>query len=313
VVPSRFRQQTRREVIKADPVAAELRAQRESEHRQVAKRAEPDGQASMYLNGPAPAIETIWTALDVLAAKTSMLDGRTLDQRRFDALAELCARALAEHAAGGQPPARPGARACVYVYADAATWAGLADQAGRARRLRPHPRRHGPAYFSDATWRAVVTDTITGMATAVSDRSYTPSARTQRHLHARDRTCGFPGCTAAVWFCDADHNTPHASGGATDTRELRAVLPPAPPAQDLHRLDLATPPDGTLQWTDPNGRTWHRDPIRYPMPERAPSRRPDKPVCPRHPAARRRPTTRRRRSDGNAHRSGWITQTLGSQ
>jgi hypothetical protein len=212
-------------------------------------------------------IETIWTALDVLAAKTSALDGRTLDQRRFDALGQLCAEALAQ---GSRPPARPGARACVYVYADAATWAGLADGPVELAGYGPIPAGMARQYFQDATWRAVVTDTITGQATAVSDRTYTPSARTQRHLHARDRTCGFPGCTAAIWFCDADHNTPHACGGATDTENCGLFC------RRHHRLKTFTDwtwqrlPDGTLQWTDPHGKVWHRDPIRYAMPDPEP-------------------------------------------
>src|SRR5664280_1308340 len=49
--------------------------------------------------------------------------------------------------------------------------------------------------------------------------------------------------------------------------QLRAALPAAPPAQDPHCLVLATGDDGAIEWIDPNGVRWDREPIRYLMPD----------------------------------------------
>ena len=159
----------------------------------------------------------------------------------------------------------------VFLYADAATWAGLADAPVHLDGYGPIPAGIARDHFQTSQWRAVVTDTIHGQAVAVSDTTYTPSARTRRHLHVRDRTCGFPGCGAAVWFCDVDHNQPHDQGGCTDTHNCGLFC------RRHHRLKTFTPwtwarePDGTLTWTDPDGHQWDRDPVRYRMPRPAAS------------------------------------------
>src|SRR5512144_3243280 len=111
--PAEFRAAVRRAVIRADPVRAELAAARASAQRMVAKRALPDAQAALFVTGPATAVQTIWTALDAHAARPDTpgggadpagADGRTLDQRRFDALVTLCRAALGERPPGRCPP-----------------------------------------------------------------------------------------------------------------------------------------------------------------------------------------------------------------
>ncbi|MGE5763477.1 MAG: DUF222 domain-containing protein, partial [Mycobacterium leprae] len=217
--PAEFRAAVRRAVIRSDPVRAELAAARASAQRMVAKRALPDARAALFVTGPATAVQTIWTALDAHATRPDTpgpgadqagADGRTLDQRRFDALVTLCRAALGE-----RPPGRP-VPPTVYLFADLATWTGLADDPVHLDGYGPVPPGVARAHLTDARWRALVTDTVTGAALAVADRSYQASARTTRLLHARDRRCAFPGCAAAITFCDADHNQPHAHGGPTD-------------------------------------------------------------------------------------------------
>lgn len=92
--------------------------------------------------------------------------------------------------------------------------------------------------FADAEFRVVVTDTVTGAAQAVSESGYRPWARLSRHLLALDRTCGFPGCGATVWFCDVEHSTPHDLAeyewDEAAAEHVRAQLRrprPAPPEQ----------------------------------------------------------------------------------
>jgi hypothetical protein len=111
----------------------------------------------------------------------------------------------------------------------------------------------------------VVTDAA-GAVTAVPRASYTPSADLNRQLHVADRRCGFPSCGAAVWFCDADHNRPYDSGGRTDAANCGLLC------RRHHRLKTFTTwswrrEDGAIEWIDPNGVRWQREPIRYLMPE----------------------------------------------
>lgn len=262
--PSQLRQRVRRAVVRADPAAAELAARSAARDRQVTRRIEPNAQASMTFTGPAVDVATVWTALDLRATALSAApgDGRTLDQRRFDALVELCGEALPD----ARPRTRRGLLPAVHLYADAATWAGLAEEPVELAGYGPIPAGIARDHFLGSTWRAVVTDAVTGVGLAVSDSSYAPTPRTRRLLHSRDRHCTFPACTAAVWFCDADHGVPHADGGCTDGDNCGLLC------RRHHRLKSFTDwrwqrePDGTVRWTDPHGAAWRRDPVSYPMP-----------------------------------------------
>ncbi len=221
VTPSQLRQRVRRAALRADPAAAELRARSAARDRHVSRRVEADSQASLFITGPALEITTIWTALDLRATSqyATRADERTLDQRRFDALVDLCRFVPADAGARRGSPAgtRVGLAPTVHLYADAPTWAGICDEPVELAGYGPIPAGIARERFDNSTWRAVVTDTLVGLPLAVSDATYTPSAQTRRQLHTRDRHCTFPACTAAVWFCDVDHRTPHGAGGATDS------------------------------------------------------------------------------------------------
>jgi len=320
--PAELRRRVRRAVIAADPVAAELRAGKAKEQRHVSRRTDRDAQASLFVHGPAIGIQTIWTALDLWASSTSADDERTLDQRRFDALVDICrlastdAALVAAASSGGSPDQtskgsaapggssrrrsrkrqrrdRTGLEPAVFVFADAATWAGLADEPVELDGYGPIPAGVARECFTDATWRAVVTDALTGAALSVSDTTYRPSAATRRLIFVKDRRCGFPGCSAAVWFCDADHSVPHDRGGCTDTENCGLFC------RRHHRLKTFTAwrwrrlPDGGLEWTDPSGRTWRRGPsavlrmpeVRPQHADEAPSQAADVPRSPRTPRA----------------------------
>jgi hypothetical protein len=231
------------------------------------------------LTGPAVGIQTIWTALDLRAAHTTAGDRRTLNQRRFDALVDLCRDAAPSSPA--RTRGRRGLRPSVYLFADAPTWAGLADEPVELDGYGPIPPGVARQHFTDATWRALVTDALTGTVQTVADGTYTPSAGTTRHLHAQDRRCGFPGCAAAIWFCDTDHNTPYQAGGATDHDNCGLLCRRHHRLKTFTRWSWRRSADGTIEWTDPHGRTWDRDPIRYLLPP--PDEQPDNPDPPQVP------------------------------
>jgi hypothetical protein len=274
--PADFRRRVRAAVIAVDPIGAELRAEAATAHRQVTRRVLPDGQAGLDCAGPAVAVAAIWAVLTRRAGLTHPDDPRTLDQRRFDALLDICRTATTDQtltqlsdttpSAGRRPrrrASRTGTGAGVFVFADAATWAGLAEHPADLDGYGPIPPGMARDCFTDAQWRAVVTDALTGLVASVSDTSYTPSPRTRRHLFAQDRGCLFPGCPAPVWYCDADHSTPHDQGGCTDPDNCGLLC------RRHHRLKTHTGwtwtrhPDGTPAWTSPDGHIWTRPPQRY--------------------------------------------------
>ena len=339
--PADFRRRVRAAVIAVDPIGAALRAEAATERRQVSRRVLPDGQGSLELAGPATAVAAIWAVLTRRAGLTHPDDPRTLDQKRFDAMLDICRSASTERgltelvripgdeegsrvdpggsatgdggsatgdggsatgdggsatgdggwatgdgdrecsatpAAGGGPAgsrrsrkerrrgSRTGTTAGVFVFADVATWAGLADDPVDLDGYGPIPPGMARECFTDSQWRAVVTDALTGLVASVSDTSYTPSPRTRRHLFAQDRGCLFPGCSAPVWYCDADHSQPHDEGGCTDPDNCGLLC------RRHHRLKTFTGwtwtryDDGTVAWTSPDGLVWTRPPQRYHQP-----------------------------------------------
>lgn len=279
--PAQFRRVVQREVIRADPVRAELAAQRASDARGVSREALPEAQAALRLTGPALGVATIWTAADAYAAHRAAADDRSVDQRRFDALVEICRDALA---APGAPAGRRGLPPTVHLYADLPTWAGLADSPVELEGYGVIPAGAARECFTDSRWRAVVTS-VAGVPLAVSDTAYAPSAATNRLLAVRDRRCGFPGCGAAIWFCDADHNTPHAAGGATDAENCGLLCRRHHRLKTFTRWSWRRGADGSIVWTDPTGWDWEREPITYELPARPEVPEPDDFPLPVEPPA----------------------------
>jgi hypothetical protein len=80
----------------------------------------------LTLFAPADGIETVWTAVNAWGTKTSREDQRAADQRRADALVEICTAALALPGL----PAEHGLRPSVNVTLAASTLAGTDNQPG---------------------------------------------------------------------------------------------------------------------------------------------------------------------------------------
>ncbi len=82
---------------------------------------------------------------------------------------------------------------------------------------------------------------------------YRPSTALARFVRCRDRTCRFPGCTRTV--TDIDHTIPHPYG---PTAASNLVLL----CREHHMCKAFWAgwrsrqfPDGTVEWTDPDGGT----------------------------------------------------------
>ncbi|MEH3129297.1 MAG: DUF222 domain-containing protein [Mycolicibacterium neoaurum] len=95
----------------------------------------------------------------------------------------------------------------------------------------------------------------------VSEARYRPSAKLAAYVRMTAMTCCFPGCGKPAQRCDLDHLTPWPAG-ATHPGNLR------PLCREHHLLKTLktgwTPkahPDGTTEWTAPNGHTYTTMPL----------------------------------------------------
>jgi hypothetical protein len=84
---------------------------------------------------------------------------------------------------------------------------------------------------------------------------YRPSKALAEFIRCRDRTCRFPGCTRSATVADIDHAIPYP-WGPTAASNLACLC------REHHLLKTFWPgwsyqqfPDGTIVWTDPDGRT----------------------------------------------------------
>ncbi len=197
---------------------------------------------------------------------------------------------------GGRDGGGRGGGVLVQVTVAAATLAGHDDQPGElagygpitaatARQLAAAATRHRLLPIDPATGRLHPVDPATGQplpdpgtatgtgtgrtpgqpAGRAADHAagrYRPTPGLTRHLHARDRVCGFPGCNIPAHRCDLDHTTPWPTGPTTPAN-LGALC------RRHHRLKHETPwqltrhPDGTPTWTSPADKTYRVTPPRY--------------------------------------------------
>ncbi len=107
--------------------------------------------------------------------------------------------------------------------------------------------------------------------------AYAHTARQERFVTTRDRTCRMPNCGQRVGWTDLDHVIPHSCDGATTCTNLCCLC------RSHHRLktfargwDVRMDPDGTLHVTTPSGisRTTRPPGLRRPVHEMSPSEPP---------------------------------------
>jgi hypothetical protein len=112
---------------------------------------------------------------------------------------------------------------------------------------------------TDATWRRVLTDPVSGAVLDVGHRRYRPPAAMAEHVRNRDLTCTFPGCRVPAEACDLDHLVPYDPG---DPDGHTAVDNLDPDCRHHHRIKhlpgwrVARMPDGSVLWTTPSGRRY---------------------------------------------------------
>jgi len=137
-------------------------------------------------------------------------DLRSSDQRRGDALVEVCRRSAA---AGGDAPAQSKAQVFVTMNLDdLKDGCGSGTVLGNGTLLAPETVRR---IACDA---AVIPVVLGGQGEVLElgrkRRLFTPGQLAA--LWLRDGGCTIPGCNAPPWWCDGHHVIHWANGGATD-------------------------------------------------------------------------------------------------
>ena len=229
----RLRSELERLVIAADPAAATERHERERKRRRCWVDPAPDGMAYLTAHLTADAADTVWKALDARAWAGRELAGatsevRTIDQRRVDALVDLCAASLDRSLAGHftvpgveHAPAAAIARVrsivqrrcLINVHVGADVLLGVGDSPVYLSGFGWVPAPVGRRLLgANAVLRRIVDDPVDGRPLEVSRRTYRPTAEMAEAARQRDQLCTFPTCSRPASECQLDHTRPHPQG-----------------------------------------------------------------------------------------------------
>ncbi|WAX56885.1 HNH endonuclease [Jatrophihabitans cynanchi] len=297
--PGEFRAAVRRAVAKHHAKSQNEKHRAAAAQRHVRREQVEDGMGWLTLFAPADGIETVWTAVNAWGTKTSRQDQRTADQRRADALVEICTAALALPGL----PAEHGLRPSVNVTLAASTLAGTDNQPGYlngepvpadiARRLATQPgaqRHYWPVdqtgHLLDQTCphapTAPTASTVpTGPAldSSLITHRYQPTTTITRHVITRDQRCVMPGCRRRAHTCQLDHRTPWPDG-PTSVTNLEPLCKRHHDLKHHAGWTLTRTPDGTYHWTSATRHHYHYRPPELPTPQPEPEPEPPKQTGP---------------------------------
>ncbi|HOZ58443.1 MAG TPA: DUF222 domain-containing protein [Nakamurella multipartita] len=266
-------------VIRRDPLGADDRHDRARGRRSITRHHLTDGMGTLKVFSTLQDIATIHTALTAMGeASATPDDERTADNRRVDALVDVCADVLDHGRWREQPlPTQQRRRPHVHVTmpltallpgpptGDMATLAGYGP-------ITPVQARQIAA---DATLRRLVCDPLSGTLLDHGRTTYEPPVALADHVLARDLTCVMPGCRQSAWRCELDHTEPfrpgRVTGGSTSAANLAPACKHHHRAKDGGGFRLVRTATG-YAWTTPLERTYERPNTRLwaPAPEDRP-------------------------------------------
>lgn len=210
-------------------------------------------------------IATIHTALTAIgdAGKTPD-DPRSADNRRVDALVDLCADVLDTGLWRGdalptQQRRRPHVQVTLPITAllDGPPTGEVAQLAGYGP-ITPAQARQIAA---DGTLRRLVCDPLSGTLLDYGRTTYEPPASLADHVLVRDQTCSMPGCRQPAHRCELDHTMPfrpgQATGGSTSEANLALACKHHHRCKDGGGYRVERSARG-YRWTTPLGRNYLR-------------------------------------------------------
>ena len=140
---------------------------------------------------------------------------------------------------------------------DLPTLLGLADRPGEIPGYGPIPAGAARAMAADGDWVRWLVDPGTGALLDLGAERYRPSDRLRRFIAARDRRCGFPGCSTPADQCDCDHVVTFTRRGRTITINLGPLCRQHHNAKTHGGWTLAYDPTTRAKtWTSPLGHTY---------------------------------------------------------
>jgi hypothetical protein len=178
----------------------------------------------------------------------SELERPPIEQQDADAMALLAETAL-HH---GIDPGPPGERYQVVVHVDAAVLAD-AEQPGQSvlEEGTRVPAGTSQRLACDAS-RVIMQHDASGRIVEIAARTRTIPPALRRALHARDRTCRFPGCGGR--FGQGHHIRHWAQGGPTTLSNLALLCRRHHRAVHEEGYQVERLPDGELRFAHPTGR-----------------------------------------------------------
>jgi len=212
-----------------------------------------NGLTEIHATVTAPDGHAFHDRLTALAHTVCDADGRTLAQRRSDAVGALAAGADRLGCRCGRvdcPAAGAVASAVViHVIAEQAT----ADGTGHAPAAMIGMEGLIPAEMVTELAKAARLRPLVHPVDCRAEGGYVPSRGLADFVRCRDLTCRFPGCTAPATRTDLDHTVPHGRGGPTQASNLKCLCRFHHLVKTFWGWSDEQLVDGTIIWTSPAG------------------------------------------------------------
>ncbi|WP_329121630.1 HNH endonuclease signature motif containing protein [Streptomyces sp. NBC_01465] len=258
------RRMLNRTIARLDPEGAAARHEQRRLERTTVNYPQPDGMAMFGAIVPAEQAALMEQAVDAHAA-TFADDGRTLSQKRADALFDLITGTTNTQSVGGR------SAAVVQITVPLDVLIGASEEPAELKGYGPITagQARDVAFAEGTVWRRLITHPTTGMVVKTDPTTYKPTAETTRHVEARDRHCAFPTCRMPAHRADLDHvvefdhHNPQAGGQSVPEN----LIPLCRRHHGLkHRGGWKVVRDdtsGQTHWTAPTGHTYTNTPDRW--------------------------------------------------
>jgi Domain of unknown function (DUF222) len=235
-----------------DPEGAAERAAKAKAAADVRLHASEHETALLEASGDAVTLRAVMDAIEARAAALAKdYQGLPAGLRRFEALADLVL---------GPKATSPDVEVVLTI--DLQTWLGLNENPGELSGYGPITAETARELARDASFRRLITDPLTRHTLDLGAHRYRPSNPLRRFIHARDKTCQFPGCQRPAKYTDLDHRIEYdpATGGYTTITNLQCLcrMHHNLKTRKLWHVDIH--PDGTETWTSALGFTYTKKP-----------------------------------------------------